>query len=70
MAQFVAMEVDKMTDSTNKAQLSVILWYVSGAEVKEGFLGFDDVSDDRRAIAITNYVSGVLEKFNCHMIFC
>ena len=28
------------------------------------FLGFDDVSDDRRASAITQYVLGILQKFN------
>lgn len=65
VAPFVAVEVDETTDITNKAQLSVILRYVSGSEVKEAFLGFDDVSDDRRATAITNYVLGVLDKFNC-----
>ncbi|KAM3858201.1 zinc finger MYM-type protein 1 [Diretmus argenteus] len=65
VAQFIAVEVDESTDITNKAQLSVILRYVSGSEVKEAFLGFDDVSDDRRATAITNYVFAVLDKFNC-----
>lgn len=64
-AQFVAVEVDETTDITNKAQLSVILRYVSGSEVKEAFVGFDDVSDDRRATAIANYVFGVLDNFSC-----
>lgn len=64
VALFVAVEVDKTTDITNKAQLSVILRYDSHSEVKEAFLGFDDVSDDRRVTAITNYVV-VLDKFNC-----
>ncbi|XP_034059354.1 uncharacterized protein LOC117537990 [Gymnodraco acuticeps] len=34
-------------------------------DVKEAFLGFDDVSDDRRAPAIADYVLGVLGKYNC-----
>ncbi len=65
VAPFVAVEVDETTDITNKAQLSVILRYVSGSEVKETFLGFDDVSDDRRATAISEYVLVVLDKFDC-----
>lgn len=68
-APFVAVEVDETTDVTNKAQISVILGYVAtsevACEVKEAFLGFDDVSDDRRAAAIAEYVFGVLEKCDC-----
>ena len=68
-APFVAVEVDETTDVTNKAQISVILRYVAtsevACEVKEAFLGFDDVSDDRRAAAIAEYVFGVLEKYDC-----
>ena len=68
-AQFVAVEVDETTDVTHKAQISVILRYVVSKEVdceiKEAFLGFDDVSDDRRAAAIAEYVFAVLEEYNC-----
>lgn len=28
-------------------------------------MGFDDVSEDRRAPAIADYILGVLEKYNC-----
>ena len=53
-ASFVALEVDETTDVTQKAQISIIFCYVCEASyiVKEAFLGFDDVSDDRRASAI------------------
>nr|XP_032833154.1 zinc finger MYM-type protein 1-like isoform X4 [Petromyzon marinus] len=68
-APFVAVEVDETTDVTNKAQVSVILRYVAKSEVtcevREAFLGFDDVSDDRQAPAIADYVLGVLRKYNC-----
>ena len=68
-ASFVAVEVDETTDVTNKAQISVILRYVAksevACEVREAFWGFDDVSDDRRAPAIAEYVLDVLEKFKC-----
>jgi len=53
-APFVAAEVDESTDVTNKAQISC--HYVAksevACEVKEAFLGFDDVSNDWRAAAI------------------
>ncbi|XP_053556836.1 zinc finger MYM-type protein 1-like [Bombina bombina] len=65
---FVAIEVDETTDVTNKSQISVVFRYVTNneltCEVKEAFLGFDEVID-RRATAIANYVFGVLEKYNC-----
>ena len=32
--------------------------------MKEAFLGFDDVSEDRRAPGIAEYVLGVLEKYD------
>jgi len=54
-APFVAAEVDESTDVTNKAQISVIIYVAKSevaCEVKEAFLGFDDVSNDRRAAAI------------------
>ena len=66
-ASFVAVEVDETTDVTQKAQISVIFRYVCEASyiVKEAFLRFDDVSDDRRTSAIAQYVLEILEKFNC-----
>ena len=33
--------------------------------MKEAFLGFDDVSNDRRAAALAEYILGVLEKYKC-----
>ena len=55
-ASFVAVEVDETTDVTQKAQISVIFRYVCEASyiAKEAFLGFDDVSFDRRASAKLN----------------
>ena len=73
-APFLAVEVDETTDVTNKAQISVILRYVAtttnesgevACQVKEAFLGFDDVSDDRHAAATAEYVIGVMEKYDC-----
>jgi len=70
----VVVEVDKTTDVTNKAQISVILRYAvktdADCEVKEASLGFDDVSADRCAPAIADYVLGVLEKYNCQQACC
>lgn len=65
-ASFVAVEVDETTDITNKAQISVISWYVnSNCEVKEAFLGYDDVNNDRRAQGISEYILDVLQKYEC-----
>ena len=66
-ASFVAVEVDETTDVTQNTQISVIFRYVCEASyiVKEAFLGFDNVSDDRRASAIAQYVLGILQKFDC-----
>ena len=66
-AFFVAVEVDETTDVTQKAQIFVIFRYLCEALyiVKKAFLGFDDVSDDRRASAIAQYVLGILQKFDC-----
>ena len=65
-ASFIAVEVDETIDVRQKAQISVIFCCVCEAsyEVKEAFLGFDDVSDDRRASAIAQYVLGIVQKFN------
>jgi len=49
-APFVAAEVDESTDVTNKAHISVIIDVA--CEVKEAFLGFDYISNDRQAAAI------------------
>ena len=65
-ASFIVVEVDATTDVTQKPQISVIFRYVCEASyvAKEAFLGFDDVSDDRRASAIPQYVLGILQKLN------
>ena len=65
-ASFVAVKVDETTDFTQKAQISVILRYVNekSHKIKEAFLGFDDVSDDRQADAIARYIFDMLEMFN------
>jgi len=51
-APFVAAEVDESTDVTNKAQISYVSESEVACEVKEALMGFDDVSNDRRAAAI------------------
>ena len=51
-APFVAAKVDESTDVTNKAQICHYVVSEVVCEVKEAFLGFDDVSNDRQAAAI------------------
>ncbi|KAL6110043.1 uncharacterized protein ACO6RY_19205 [Pungitius sinensis] len=68
-APFVAVEVVETSDVTNEAQISVVLRYVAKREaacdVREAFVGFDDVSGDQRAPAVAQYVLGALEKYEC-----
>ena len=44
-AEFYGHMVDETTDNSTKNQMSVIIRYVHKGEVKERFLGFNDVSD-------------------------
>lgn len=44
-SQFYSHMVDETTDAATKNQMSIILRYVSGGELKERFWGFFDVSD-------------------------
>lgn len=41
LAQVMAVEVDETTDIANKAQLSIILSYLSGKLVKEAYLSLE-----------------------------
>lgn len=41
LAQVMAVEVDETTDIANKAQLCIILSYLSGKLVKEAYLSFE-----------------------------
>ena len=49
---FVAAEVDESTDVAKLRSLSYVAKSEVACEVKEAFLGFADVSNDRRAAAI------------------
>lgn len=62
---FVAVEVDESTDISNFAQASLILRYVLNDQVKEAFIGFDDVSGDRTTSTLADYVIKKLENYNC-----
>lgn len=63
-APFVAVDVDKTTDVTNKTQASVILHYVAKSEVDcEVMEAFCNLM--MWAPAVAKHVLGVLEKYNC-----
>ena len=62
-APFVAAEVGESTDVINRIQISVIMWLKARWFVKEAFMGFDDVSKDRRAAATFFSCSSCLHLF-------
>ena len=66
-APFSAVQADDTTDVSChcQCQISVILRYVNekGNACKR-FLGFEDVSAERDAAALTEVVTGTLRKYN------
>ena len=57
-APFIAVQADDTTDVSCQCQLSVILRYVNEkGNVRERFLGFEDVSAERDAVALTEVVT-------------
>ena len=64
-APFIAVQADDTTDVSCQCQLSVILSYVNEkGNACERFLGFEDVSAERDAAALTEFVTGTLRKYN------
>lgn len=64
-ATFFAVQVDDTTDITQTSQCSIILRFVSKTgKVTERFLGFYDVSINRKAEALFNLIDCTLEKFS------
>jgi hypothetical protein len=56
----------KLSDVSNRSQLSTVLRYVSpNGEVCEGFLRFNDVSDDRTAAGLVEHFFGYMNYFKC-----
>lgn len=65
-ASFVALIMDETTDITNKCQVSTVLRYVNKlGDIHERFLGFADLSNDRRAKALAEHVFKTLDAYQC-----
>lgn len=61
---FVAVLVDEATDMSNKSQLAVVLRVtVHGKGIQEYFVSLRDVSQDKRAQALTKEVKDVLDDY-------
>ncbi|GBM70637.1 hypothetical protein AVEN_117347-1 [Araneus ventricosus] len=56
---------DDTTDVSNIAQISVVLRYIHDCQILERFIGFCDVSSDRRAPAIADIMRQYLSNMNC-----
>lgn len=64
-SKFFSIIADDTTDITEKSQCTLTIRYVnSNGELKERFLGFHDVSDDRTANALFALLSNILEPFD------
>ena len=64
-APFISVQADDTTDVSGQCQISVILRYVNEkGNACERFLGFEDVSAERDAAALTEVVTGTLKKYN------
>lgn len=64
-ASFLSIMLDETTDTRNLSQLSTVIRYCKDGEVKERFLGFEDVSGGRTAEDLLKIVEKTMEDFNC-----
>ncbi|CAI9719892.1 Hypothetical predicted protein [Octopus vulgaris] len=65
-AKFVSILVDETSDVSASSQLSTVLRYVTeDCVTKERFIGFSDVSADRSANALSEYVFKCIETWEC-----
>ncbi|KAK9531031.1 hypothetical protein VZT92_010483 [Zoarces viviparus] len=64
-APFVAVMVDETTDVSNRAQLALMVRYVTDTGVKERFVRFDDVTGNKRADDIAALLIQFLEDHDC-----
>jgi hypothetical protein len=61
----VSIIMDETTDIVFKSQLSTILRYMTDEGVQERFLGYIDVSSDRSATCLSEYLFYYLQKYTC-----
>ena len=61
--KFISVIMDESTDASNRAQLSTVFRYVSPeGEIQERFT---DVSTDRFAVSLSNYLFNILQEYKC-----
>lgn len=61
---FFGVIADDSTDITEKSQCSITVRYVTNGVLKERFLGFFDVSDDRTAESLFQLIRSSLEPYD------
>ncbi|KAK0143568.1 Zinc finger MYM-type protein 1 [Merluccius polli] len=64
-AKYFAIMVDESTDVSNAAQMSLILRYVSDEGVKERFLKFEDVTENKQAHNLAPAILNFLDSYEC-----
>lgn len=62
---FVAVMVDKTTDVSKSAQMSLVLCRVTDSVVKERFFQFKDVTADKSAEAVAACILAFLHEVGC-----
>eukprot|EP00116_Pleurobrachia_bachei_P002834 sb/3463096/ len=67
-APFFSILADETTDLTGKNQLSLVLRYVSGSEVRESFIGFYNVSGEGGAVKLSERILDLLTNYNIRNI--
>lgn len=64
--KFVSILLDETSDVSNMSQISTVFRYCNtNGEVLERFVGFTDVSADKKASALLAHVDSQLDRFNC-----
>ncbi|KAJ4447663.1 hypothetical protein ANN_09670 [Periplaneta americana] len=64
LANYVAVLVGEITDVSNTAQFSIVLWYIHNGQTKERFIGFQDVSQNRTDPEIAELIRQYLTEFD------
>lgn len=69
-AMFIAILTDESTDACLKSLMSTIVSFVdANGDVKERFLFFINVSEDRTASAISKHVIEIISNLKCRKKF-
>lgn len=64
-SEFISVQADDTTDVSCKSQFTIIVRYIVDNEIKERFLGFFDVSENKKAEGLANLILSELSIRGC-----